>query len=214
MEHTETKIGSRAKAKAARPREIIDAAYEEFSRKGYHATRIEDVAKRLGMTKGTIYFYFENKEVLFAAMIGEFGQEVFADISTFHASLSGSAREKIRHLLDFLYDHVNANPRGREMIRFLIADGQEFPGVVERHIREFVDPLLTLCGELLKEGARSGELKPMAAEISPFLVFSPLLAAVTMGLLKGGPVDQFGADGIDHYMTILMDGLSAAPAPR
>lgn len=209
MEHTETKIGIRAKTKAARPREIIDAAYEEFSRKGYHATRIDDVAKRLGMTKGTIYFYFENKEVLFSSMIEEHGREVFADISTFHAGLTGSAREKIRQLLDFLYDHVNANPRGREMIRFLIAEGKEFPAVVDRHIAEFVDPLLTLCGQFLKEGAASGEFKPMAAEISPFLVFSPLLAAVTMGLLKGGPVDQFGPDGIDHYMTILMDGLAA-----
>lgn len=208
MESTGTKIGIRARAKAARPREIIDAAYEEFSRKGYHATRIDDVAKRLGMTKGTIYFYFENKEVLFSSMIEEYGREVFADISTFHATLTGTAVEKIRRLLDFLYDHVNAHPRGREMVRFLIADGKEFPGVVERHIEDFVDPLLSLCGQFLREGAATGELKPMAAEISPFLVFSPLLAAVTMGLLKGGPVDEFGPHGIEHYMSILMDGLA------
>lgn len=208
VERSDTKIGIRARAKAARPREIIDAAFEEFSRKGYHATRIDDVAKRLGMTKGTIYFYFENKEILFSSMVEEYGREVFTDIASFHATLSGSASDKIRLLLDYLHDHINANPRGREMIRFLIAEGHAFPEVVARHIREFVEPLQTLCGLLLKEGAASGEFKPIAGTMSPMLVFSPLLAAVTMSLLKRGPVDEFGEEGLMQYMSVLLDGIA------
>ena len=62
-------IKKRARRKAERPAEILDAAFEEFAKSGYAATRLEDVAARACVTKGTIYFYFETKERVFDEMI-------------------------------------------------------------------------------------------------------------------------------------------------
>lgn len=69
-----TTLGKRARQKLERPAEILEAALEEFVRKGYIATRLEDVAKAVGVTKGTIYFYFETKEALFSAVIRHFAR--------------------------------------------------------------------------------------------------------------------------------------------
>lgn len=63
MKRVEKKT-SRAERKARRPDEILAAAFEQFAAEGYAATRVEDIAARLGITKGTIYFYFPTKEVL------------------------------------------------------------------------------------------------------------------------------------------------------
>lgn len=61
----------RARRKFERPGEILEAAFEEFVENGYAGTRLEDVAARAGVTKGTIYFYFESKEDVFASMVRE-----------------------------------------------------------------------------------------------------------------------------------------------
>ncbi|WP_312620524.1 TetR/AcrR family transcriptional regulator, partial [Agrobacterium pusense] len=71
---------SRAEQKIQRPLQILDAAFEEFTKRGFTATRVEDIADRVGVTKGTVYVYFETKEALFAAMIEHVGrpfQEAF-----------------------------------------------------------------------------------------------------------------------------------------
>src|ERR1700743_3456596 len=82
--------------KQARPAEILDAALTVFAEKGYAGTRMDDIAKCAGVTKGTIYLYFENKEAVFKALvresIGSALGNVTADISTFE----GSARFLIR----------------------------------------------------------------------------------------------------------------------
>jgi len=62
-------LGLREQLKLRRPGEIIAAAFEEFKQKGYAATRLEDVAKRVGVSKGTIYIYFQSKEELFRAVV-------------------------------------------------------------------------------------------------------------------------------------------------
>ncbi|MBP8939765.1 MAG: helix-turn-helix transcriptional regulator, partial [Agrobacterium sp.] len=71
---------TRAEQKIQRPLQILDAAFEEFTKRGFTATRVEDIADRVGVTKGTVYVYFETKEALFAAMIEHVGkpfQEAF-----------------------------------------------------------------------------------------------------------------------------------------
>ncbi|MFA5902282.1 MAG: helix-turn-helix domain-containing protein, partial [Hyphomicrobium sp.] len=65
---------TRARRKAERPNEILDAAFEEFALHGYAAARLEDVAARAGVTKGTIYVYFESKERVFEALVRERGK--------------------------------------------------------------------------------------------------------------------------------------------
>ena len=61
----------RKRRKEARPSELLEAALELFVEKGFAATRLEDVASRAGVSKGTLYLYFENKDALFKAVVQE-----------------------------------------------------------------------------------------------------------------------------------------------
>ena len=67
----ETRPEARRRRKAERPQEILEAAFVEFSRNGYASTALDQIAERAGVTKGTIYVYFENKEHLFISMVHE-----------------------------------------------------------------------------------------------------------------------------------------------
>src|SRR5437879_9958912 len=79
--------------KDARPEEIVNAALEEFVERGFAATRLEDVARRAGATKGTLYLYFKNKEALFKAVVRQTIVPVIAQGESTASSFTGSARE-------------------------------------------------------------------------------------------------------------------------
>src|SRR5213595_3798923 len=85
--------------KDARPEEIITAALEVFADRGFAATKLEDVASRAGVTKGTIYLYFENKEALFKALIRQTIVQVIAQGEAVAESFTGSARDLFERLV-------------------------------------------------------------------------------------------------------------------
>ena len=104
----------RARRKAERPGEILDAAFEEFIKRGYAATRLEDVAERAGVTKGTIYFYFETKERVFEEMIRHMSRPMFSELNEFIATLTGPFHTRLRSLIGFLYKRIaRIGPRAR-----------------------------------------------------------------------------------------------------
>src|SRR5689334_10132513 len=99
---------TRAEQKAQRPAQILAAAFEEFVAKGYAAARVEDIAERVGVTKGTVYVYFEAKEVLFESMIRA-GSRGFGDIAARAKSLHGTPLERLTALLHILYEELLDN---------------------------------------------------------------------------------------------------------
>src|SRR5262252_7462295 len=74
--------------KTARPAEILDAALAAFAERGFAATRLDDVAARAGITKGTLYLYFSSKEELFKAVVR---QQLVPNIERAEAMVAGSA---------------------------------------------------------------------------------------------------------------------------
>src|SRR2546428_4769857 len=85
--------------KNARPDEILAAALEVFADRGFAATKLEDVARKAGVTKGTIYLYFENKEALFKALIRQTIVPVIAKGEALAQSFTGSARDLFERLV-------------------------------------------------------------------------------------------------------------------
>src|SRR6266576_2320929 len=85
--------------KDARPEEIVSAALEVFADRGFAATKLEDIARRAGVTKGTIYLYFDSKEALFKALIRQTIVPVIAQGEAVAQSFSGSARELFDRLV-------------------------------------------------------------------------------------------------------------------
>ena len=201
------KFSSRAEQKAQRPSQILDAAFEEFVEKGYAATRVEDIAKRIDVTKGTIYVYFPTKEDLFAATVKHISTP-FSDVLALVTAETGTCTERLRRLIETSYDRLLANRHTRELLRFVIAEGNRFPDVVDLHHREFVMPLKKFAQSILDEGVASGEFRKSPAAVSE-VVLSPLLSAI-VGKLIFDDRKPFDRDGhVNAHLDLVLNGLAA-----
>lgn len=172
---------TRAEQKARRPKQILDAAFEEFVERGYVATRVEDIADRVGVTKGTIYVYFETKEELFSAMIRHISTP-FEDILASGRSLEGSCQNRLRTLIEILHDNFLENRKVRELLRFVIAEGSRFPHVVDENQRQVIDPLIDFIQSIIDEGCRTGEFRTGPGAAADF-VMAPIVLAMTFRLI-------------------------------
>ena len=190
MEKAE-KNASRAERKARRPQEILEAAFEEFTAKGYAATRVEDVAARLGVTKGTIYLYFPTKDALFEAMNRQMSAP-FSDVLASIGMSKGTSSERLRTLLLLAYEKIANDRRSRELLRLALAEGARFPDIVDRHYDEFIAPLLGAVGALVEQGVASGEFRKGAAASNPEVVVSSVLYVIVMRLMFADrrPIDE------------------------
>jgi AcrR family transcriptional regulator len=202
--------GVRARRKAERPGEILEAAFEEFVQNGYAATRLEDVAARVGVTKGTIYFYFENKEQLFVAMVRELSRPVHRQAEEFAALNSSTAPEFLRAYLCFLYRIIATDPRGREILRLLIAEASRFPELIDEHHQNFMGPVVRRLRQILDDGNAKGEIRPSSVLEFPELLLAPALSLNIWMLLFSDrrPID------LDRHFEIAVDLLLNGLLPR
>src|SRR6202161_4902528 len=92
----EARTETRRRRKAERPQEILEAAFVEFSRNGYAMTTLDQIAERAGVTKGTIYVYFENKEHLFISMVGEVTKATMQPVMEMFDRHEGSTADLLR----------------------------------------------------------------------------------------------------------------------
>ena len=199
--------GIRAQRKAERPREILEAAYEEFVLKGYAATRLEDVAARAGVTKGTIYFYFENKERVFEAMIDEVSKAPIAAFQEAGAPWTGDLRTDVRAHLDRLYSFMALNPRSREILRLLIAEASRFPDLVDRHFENVVSKFVEPLRRRFAEAIAKGEMPSAPVSELPEVVLGPVLALNVLMLLFANrrPLDP--CRFVATHRAVLLEGL-------
>src|SRR2546425_10611224 len=112
--------------KNARPEEIISAALEVFADRGFAATKLEDVARRAGVTKGTIYLYFENKEALFKALVRETIVPVIEQGEALAKSFTGSARDLFERLVRE-YLRLVGETSLASIPRLMIAEARNYP---------------------------------------------------------------------------------------
>ena len=199
---------TRARRKAERPAEILDAAFEEFVKNGYAATRLEDVAARAGVTKGTIYFYFETKERVFEEMIRHKAQSFFPDVDRYASELKGSYTARLRELIAFVYRRLGDDRVSRETLRFLIAEGMRFPDLVDCHYDEFVRPMIEQFQKMLEAGVAAGEFRASPAIAFTEIVMSPGLLLSLWSLLFGSRRKIDIADFTDASIDLLMRGLA------
>src|SRR2546427_11289501 len=112
--------------KDARPAELVAAALEVFVEKGFAATKLADVARRAGVTKGTVYLYFDSKEALFKAVVRETIVPVIAQGEALARSFTGSARELVERLVRGYWRVVRGTARAR-LPQLVVAAGATVP---------------------------------------------------------------------------------------
>src|SRR3954465_11279892 len=123
--------------KDARPEEIISAALEVFADRGFAATKLEDVARKAGVTKGTIYLYFENKEALFKALIRQTIVPVIAQGEAVAQAFTGSARDLFERLVREYWRLVGETSLA-SIPRLMIAEAGNFPELARFYYEEVV----------------------------------------------------------------------------
>lgn len=164
----------RRRLKTERPAAILQAALDEFSAKGFAAARLDDVAARAGITKGTIYLYFPSKEDLFVATLREKVRPILEHLRTLAADPDASAMDVLRSHVALVADHVVEDGCGRDIMRILLAEGHRFPAVVDRWSAEILDPIMEALGGVLRRGVERGEFVPSAIDDFPQLAVAPI----------------------------------------
>jgi AcrR family transcriptional regulator len=176
---------ARAKRSAARRSAILAAALDEFAARGFAATRLDDVARRAGVAKGTIYLHFADKETLFQELIR-------LELSPVVGALEHIAQAEIpvRRLgpqLVEVFVREIFETRRKDVIRLVITEGPRFPKLAEFYYREVISQVMGAMRALLRRAVERGELKHDALVRFPQLLAAPGL----MALLWSGLFDRF-----------------------
>jgi len=170
----------RWRQKAQRPAQILAAAFEVFAAQGFEAARIDDVAKRAGIAKGTIYLYFRDKEQLFRAVVRSL---IPKRLDVLVKTMPAPPETLLRELLAQMYTHVVRNPKVRAIVRLLVAESGRFPRLAEIYHREIIVPGMKAMREVLRRGVAAGEFRESQAIDFPQLVAAPGLLALVWRLL-------------------------------
>jgi AcrR family transcriptional regulator len=166
-----------------RRKAILDAALEEFAARGFAATRLDDVARRAEVAKGTIYLYFRDKESLFQELVR-------AMLSPLVGAIQAAAMRDlpIRALVELILDtFVNEiyGTRRRDVVRLIITEGSRFPELAEFYYREVIGRVLPTVRERLRLAVERGELANDALARFPQLIVAPgLVAIIWSGLFE------------------------------
>ncbi len=148
-----------------RPQQILDAAHEIFGERGLAAARLDDIAKRAGVAKGTIYLYFATKEELFKAVVM---REVVSGIeSAEQAKRDWGQRSAEAFLRDFLgnYWSRTQSTGSRRMVRIVISELPKFPDLARFYGTEVIERAWKLVGEIIQIGIDRGEFTPVDARL-------------------------------------------------
>ena len=168
--------------KEDRPQEITEAAFAAFAENGYAATRVEDVARRAGISKGLLYLYFKTKEDLFKAVVQSV---VVPRIDALVAEAEGSgqtAEAFLRGPILELMKRIPGSPVST-VIRLMIAEGRYHPDLVEWYWDHVVARGLNTIRGLLDRGVADGEFRRTAVNDLPQLVIAPVMMTVVWGLV-------------------------------
>jgi len=170
----EARTETRRRRKAERPQEILEAAFVEFSRNGYAMTTLDRVAERAGVTKGTIYVYFENKEHLFISMVREVTKAALDTVHEMLETHEGTTADLLRAQFSFIYQHIVEDRRRREVLRMLIAEAPRFPELADRYHQEILRPCLDMLRQAIQRGMDRGEFRNSAIVDLPQIVIAPI----------------------------------------
>src|SRR6059036_1399303 len=165
--------------KHARPEEILAAALATFVERGYASAKLEDVARRAGVTKGTVYLYFESKEALFKAVVRETIVPVIAQGEALARSFTGSARELLEQLVREYWRLVGETALAG-IPKLMMAEAATFPELTRFYYDEVVARGHRLMAGVIERGVKNGEFRPVDVMLAAKLAMSPLMHAAVV----------------------------------
>lgn len=160
--------------KDARPQELLAAALGQFVERGFAATRLEDVARRAGVSKGTLYLYFENKEELFKAVVREHIVNAIGAAEQTVAEFDGHSSELLRAILMRWWDQIGATELAG-ITKLMMAEANNFPDLAQFYNVEVIERGNRLISSVLVRGVARGEFRPLDPEVMTPVLTAPVL---------------------------------------
>lgn len=189
---------ARRRRKEARPAEIVEAARLCFVDKGFGATRIDDVAKGAGVSKGTVYLYFDSKEALFEAVIrANVSPVIDSVIKAIEADPNTPAADQLKFCARTMYREMVGTDK-RKLMHLVIAEGVRFPWLAEFYFSETVAKGQELIRAVIRRGQERGELTANGLDRHPEILMAPTVVAGIFSLV----FNKLPPDQLDDYIEI------------
>ena len=191
-----------------RPAEIIAAALALFTRKGYAATRLDEVAAGAGISKGTLYLYFESKEALFKAVVQAMVVPEIERAEHYIWEYRGSAAELVRKLIYQWWETLNDSGL-RGMPKLIMAESGNFPELARFYVDNVTNRVRKLLASVIELGVEQGEFRNCDPRMTARLLMAPIvfISIWSQSLLPYEDPDfDFGAY-LDQHVDILLHGL-------
>jgi AcrR family transcriptional regulator len=213
---TEIESTRRQRRKEARPAELAAAALSLFIEKGFAATRLDEVAARAGVSKGTLYLYFDSKEALFKAVIEEGVVPLFEEFEAKLETLKDDPERLLREILLGWWAKVGSTDLGG-IGKLIIAEAGNFPEVARYHHEAVIVRWMALLKRAIGIGVDKGVFRPFDAEPLSQLIFFPLLMLSVWNNSMASCVvgcagqRQMSDSYFDTYFDMIFGGLLVAP---
>jgi len=180
---------SLAERQAEKRDAILNAALDEFSASGFASARLDDVARRAGVAKGTIYLYFRDKESLFQELVRSMVSPIVGRIEA--AGAADMPPRFVAEAIAALFANEIFGTRREALLRLIITEGPRFPRIAEFYFHEVIERVVPAMRGLMSRAVARGELKHDALARFPQLLVAPALMAVVWSGLFGrfAPLD-------------------------
>jgi AcrR family transcriptional regulator len=203
----------RERRKESRPSELLAAALELFVERGFAATRLDDVAARAGVSKGTLYLYFTGKDELFKAVVRGGILPAVAKAEALVGEFTGGASELFRTVVSGMWSNVGSTLLSG-VPKLIIAESGNFPDLARFYYQEVILRGLALMANILKLGIQQGEFRGLDVEPTARAMMGPLLLMMLWRhSFQAHESDPLSAERyLDSYLTLVLEGLRA-PTP-
>lgn len=208
----------RERRKEARPGELLDAALDLFVEKGFASTRVEEVAARAGVSKGTLFLYFQSKEELFKAVIRENISGRFAEWNAEFETFPGSSADMVAYCLKVWWERVGAT-KASGITKLMVSEGSNFPELAAFYRQEVMEPGQSLIRRILQRGIDRGEFRPVDLDHAIFSIIAPMMFLILSRHAVGVCIPDVGKNNfdplkyIDAQVDTILHGLTRRPGP-
>lgn len=197
--------------KDARPQELLAAAIDLFVERGFATTRLEDVARRAGVSKGTLYLYYENKEELFKAVVRNSIVRAIGEAEDSIAGFDGHSADLLRILIHNWWQRLGAT-KASGIIKLVMAEAGNFPELALFYRAEVIDRGTRLISSMLERAVARGEFRPVDVNMVTQVIIAPMLMLVTwrhsVAPCNGSELDPMAF--LDTFLDLTLRGLLPA----
>ncbi|VAW22661.1 Transcriptional regulator, AcrR family [hydrothermal vent metagenome] len=193
----------------ARPDEVLDAALDLFIEKGFAATRVEDIAKKAGISKGSVYLYFSSKQALIEGLVKRAISPMAANAIMMATRFEGDPRTLITLILNMIAARFE-DGQLLAIPKLIMREAPAFPEIAVMYRDQVLKTALPVFEDIIKKGVTAGYFRKVDPELTIRSIMGPIITHLMLAeIFAIKPSDGLAMDRlIENHLTILFDGLS------